>query len=211
MPGEIQTSFIPKAPITATARPAQSSSVGFMTVISLILVLSSMAVFAGALAYQQFLHQEVNNIKDRIVSLKQEMPVANLQEIERLHAMITNADSLLGRHVSSNRIFTLLQDTTIPAVRYTNFSFNGTEVKIKGTARTYEDIAAQARVFVDLKEAIKEAVFSDFTVDKNTNLINFSLALTIAPSAFSYDGNFAESTALPLPETVTGQATSSTP
>ncbi len=211
MPGEIQTSFIPKAPITAAAKPAERSSVGFMTVISLILVLASVAVFGGALAYKQILTKEISDIKSRIASLRAEMPLANLREIERLHNSLVNADILLTNHVSANRIFTLLQDSTIPAVRYSNFNFSDDQVKVKGTARSYEDVAAQAKVLATMKDKITAFEFSDFTVDKTTNIVSFSLVLTVSPDAFRYVGDLAGSAVLPVLTTGTTSAASTTP
>lgn len=217
MPGEIQTSFIPKAPITASAKPAQSSSVGMMTVISLILALSSVIVFGGTFAYKEVLKKEVDGVKASIASKKADMPLANLKQIEQLNISLNNARNLLNAHVSTNRIFTLLRETTVPPVRYSSFNFDGTEVKIKGSARNYGDVAAQARVFDGMKDKITAFQFSDFTVDKTTNTVTFSLALTVAPEAFRYiaEGNGAVgSTAAPsitatstAPSAGSGQAT----
>ena len=197
MPGEIQTSFIPKAPLTS-AKPASQSSVGLMTVLGLILLLTSVAALGGAIAYKAVLAQEVENIKILIASKKDEMPAANLQDIERLNNSLTNANRLLDSHVSSNRIFKLLQDTTIPAVRYTSFNFSGTEVAVKGTARTYEDVAAQAKVFEGMTQSITSFAFSDFTVDQATKIVSFNLALTVAPEAFRYLGESTPTTPVSL-------------
>ena len=206
MPGEIQTSFIPKTPITSSAKPASQSSVGLMTIIGLILLLTSAAALGGAFAYKAVLAQEVENIKALIVSKKDEMPAANLQEIERLNNSLTNANRLLDSHVSSNRIFKLLQDNTIPAVRYTSFNFSGTEVVVKGTARTYEDVAAQAKVFDGMTQSITSFAFSDFTVDQTTKIVSFNLALTVAPEAFRYLGESTPTTPV-SPSSATSTAT----
>lgn len=206
MPGEIQTSFIPKTPITASAKPASQSSVGLMTVLGLVLLLTSVAVLGGALAYKAVLIQEVADIKVRIASKKDEMPAANLQEIERLNNSLVNANRLLDGHVSSNQIFKLLQDNTIPAVRYTSFSFKGNEVQVKGTARTYEDVAAQAQVFDGMTESITAFTFSDFTVDQTTKTVSFSLVLTVASDVFRYAGESTPTTPI-VPPNPTSTAT----
>jgi len=204
MPEQIQTSFIPKAPITASAKPAQTAPVGFMTVLALILALASVAAFAGAFAYKEVLTQKVAVAKSSVDRLKEDMSLENLRELEHLNTSLINAKKILASHVSSNRIFALLQQTTIPAVRYSSFNFKGAEVAVKGSARTYEDIAAQAAVFKTMTDKITTANFSDFTVDKITNVVNFNLSLTIAPEAFRYLG---EAAPLPVETPATSTAT----
>lgn len=213
MPGEIQTSFIPKAPITASARPAQQSSVGFMTVIGLILALSSAAVFGGAFFYKTIIGQRVADVQGRIESLKSEMPIENLKKIEATSISLSNAKNLLEKHVSSNRVFSLLASSTVPSVRFTSFDFKGDEVSVKGATKSYEDVAAQAQIFESeaMKSKILSYEFSDFTVDKITNTVTFSLALTVAPAAFRYDPTDSfGSTILPNRSVATGTAATST-
>ncbi len=186
MPGEIQTSFIPKSPMTGQAKPSEPASVGLMTVIGLILALASTAVFGGALIDQAMIKADIAITDQSIAKLRAEMPLKNLQDIERLNASLNNAKSLLAVHVSASRVFDLLQSLTVPTVRYTNFNFSGATIKVKGLARTYEDIAAEAEVLKSRSEAITKFDFADFTIDQKTKEVLFNLTLTVAPEAFRY-------------------------
>lgn len=202
MAGEIQTSFIPKAPIaTAAYRPAsRPSSVGFMTVIGLILVLSSVAIFGGAFVWQEVRKQELEATLGSIKTLKDGMPISDLQRIERLNASLNNANTLLNGHVSANSIFTVLQANTVPRVRYTSYSFKGSEVEVKGTAPNYSEIVAQANQLKKIT-TLKSFDFADFTVNPQTKLVNFSLALSFAPEAYKYTAQGFSSGTLPVATT----------
>lgn len=207
MPGEIQTSFIPKTPVVTTAAtPApQQPSVGIVTVISLVLALTSVAIFVGATAYRIVLQQDIDAKNQQISDLKDNMPPERLKQIERLDTTLSNSKKLLDNHVSVSSVFNLLQSLTIPSVRYLSFNFAGNEVRLKGNARTYEDIAAQAEVLKNNKKTIPTFNFSDFTVDQKTKLVSFNLVLTVAREAFLY--KTVASTTVPVRTATTTMAT----
>ena len=186
MVGEIQTSFIPKTPIsTPASRPIKEKSVGLVTVVTLILALTSVAVWTGAFLYKNILTIGIASAKKSLELVKQDMPLANLARIDDLNSRLNQAETLLDRHVSSSQVFNLLQAMTIPQVRFTSFTFSGSEVRVKGLARGYEDIAAQAKVFKTNQSRIANFTFSDFDLDQSGRVV-FNLALTIAPNELRY-------------------------
>jgi len=199
----IPTSFIPKRPITSdpiqSSSSSRSSSVGLLTVITVVVVIATAVSFGGVYLYEKRLVSQKSTLQDSINTARDGLGSEFVSDMQRLNARITGVQELLNSHIVVSPIFTALQETTLRSIQYSQFKYDiGTDsvtkapvvkVDLSGTAKSYSTIALQSDAFLESK-LIKNPVFSGLTVDDKTGRVEFKLAFTVAIADLSYQKFF---------------------
>ncbi|MBY0328491.1 hypothetical protein K2Q02_00115 [Patescibacteria group bacterium] len=200
----IPTSFIPKRPITSesmqgSSYSTRSSSVGLLTLITVVVVIATAVSFGGVYLYEKRLSSQKTTLEDSINTARDGIGSEFVSDMQRLNARISGVQELLNSHIVVSPIFTELQNTTLRSIQYSQFKYDiGTDtvtkasivkVDLGGTARSYSTIALQSDAFSDSK-IIKNPVFSNLNVDDKTGRVEFKLAFTVAIDDLSYQKFF---------------------
>lgn len=198
MPADLQTSFIPKSPITTRA-PERRSGIGVVTLTSIVLLLVVGVAYGALFAYELWLTKEIGKPDDScttedtgkcslqasIKRIEETVRRELITEIKQTGERIALAETLLAGRTQMTGVFTALEGLTLSSVQITDFSYKiGEPLKLKGLARGYEPVALQSDALTTARTENKGVVayhISDLTLNKNGD-VAFSLSLTLAPS-----------------------------
>ncbi|MEX0933243.1 MAG: hypothetical protein WDZ74_00675 [Candidatus Paceibacterota bacterium] len=212
MDEKFRSSFIPKQPLVGqesgspryTKRRRESSSpfVG----LSVLMFTLSLLVFGGVWGYTLFVEREIQDMEVRLEEQRQQFQPAEIAEYKRFDDRLKVAASILNNHIALSEIFSLLEEVTLPSVRYTTFDFSKDEIvsteaevdgvivqtpaserlsiALGGEAGTFEDIALQAEEFKK-NQFVRNSTFSTFQLNE-TGMIGFAIQATLDPSLIGY-------------------------
>lgn len=190
MDKEFQTSFIPKKTVIEAPKKIRSGG-GAVNVISFVVFLASLASAGGAYLYRGSVEANIDEYKRSLAIAKNQFEPSLITELQILDKRLNAANVILDQHVAVSPIFELLQDSTLPTVRYSDFTYdidsttNLVNVEMKGEAKGYNFIALQADLLNENK-FIKNPIFSDLVLDQNGN-IDFNLTFSVDKSLVSYE------------------------
>lgn len=185
---ENQTSFIPKKSLSKDAAPREEP-IGVFALLATLIFFVSLLGGVGVYFYKILL---TNTIKSDSASLERAQKAFEpslIVELERLNTRIEVAKEILANHIVVTPIFKLLENSTIPDVRYTKFSYDymGADkinLNLDGQARSYAFVAVQSDT-LGKNKYLKEYVFSNLNLD-NVGNVTFNLSATLDSSLLSY-------------------------
>jgi len=204
----ISTSFIPKRPVSSEpiVSTHHNSSVGLMSLITVVIVIGTAAAFAGVYLYQQSLLKQETTLQASITTAQDGLGTSFVADMQRLSTRINSVTTLIQNHVVVSPIFAALQATTLQSVQYKQFTYQFVtdpttnakmvQVHLQGVANNYAALALQSDAFAQ-SSLIKNPIFSNLTVEDKTNLVDFDLIFNVDPSDLSYEtfiGNTADAT-----------------
>jgi hypothetical protein len=192
MDKEFQTSFVPKKAVVEGPKKVKAGSgAGIFGLISLVLFLASIASVAGAYFYRLSIKKNIETYKTSLIRARNAFEPALITELQILDKRLNAGTTLLTNHIVVSPVFELLQDITLPTVRYSDFSYeidprsNFVNIKLKGEAMSYNFIALQADLF-NKNKFIRNPIFSDFVLDQSGN-IDFNLSFFVDKSLVNYE------------------------
>ncbi len=190
MDKEFQTSFIPKKTVIEGPKKIKSGG-GIVNLFSFIIFIASILSVGGAYFYRESVKTDITNFKKSLAIAKNQFEPSLITKLQILDKRLNAATTILDQHVAVSPIFELLQDSTLPTVRYSDFTYdidtatNLVNVEMKGEAKGYNFIALQADLFNENK-FIKNPIFSDLVLDQNGN-VDFNLTFSVDKSLVSYE------------------------
>ncbi len=192
MDQEFQTSFIPKK--TLSPKPGSSSrgSFGLINAVSFVVMLVSLLVAGGAYLYRDNLSQKVEEMKISLERAQNIFEPELLTELEMLNKRIQAADEILASHIAVSPIFEVLQEITLPTVRYIDFTYeidsvnpNVVHVAMTGEAVSYDAITLQADLFSN-NRFIRNPIFSNLSLNR-TGEVEFDLMFDVSKSLVNFE------------------------
>lgn len=190
MDKEFQTSFIPKKTIIERPKKIQGGG-GIVNLFSFIIFIIALLSVGGAYLYRESVKTNIEEYKKSLAIAKNQFEPSLITELQILDKRLNAATAILDQHVAVSPIFVLLEESTLPTVRYSDFTYdidaktNLVNVEMKGEAKGYNFIALQADLFNDNK-FIKNPIFSDLVLDQNGN-VDFNLTFSVDKSLISYE------------------------
>jgi len=145
--------------------------------IGLIFFLASGLLCGGLYVYRNFLSNSLEEKKSTLSSLEVEFEPSLISEVQRVSSAISAAKDILAKRVFQTRLFTILEEKTLPQISFGTFSYahDKKALVLVGEAGSYADIARQSGVFESSSE-IKEVLFSNLTL-KETGNVSFTLTI----------------------------------
>ena len=199
MESNIRSSFIPQAPIAASATGAHRERAGgadLALLVSIVLFFASVVLAACVFLYVGYLKTTVESKSKQLQRAKEAFEPALIAELTRLDDRMKAADEVLNAHTSPSDIFGLLQELTLQTVAFSNFTFlaqNERELTIsmQGIAQSVNSIALQADllaksglivnpIFSNINRTI-EGVRFDFTSSVNIEKLRYRSVDVVAP------------------------------
>ncbi len=197
MEPNIPTSFIPKRPVENVPEARVSSHpFGLLSLLTVVIFIATALAIGGVFIYERQLAATQIQMQQKINDARQGLGLSFVSDMKELDNRITGIKDLLQNHIVVTPIFTALQASTLRSVQYKNFTYSFVsagaispqkmvQVQMTGTAKNYETIALQSDAFAK-SNFIKDAVFSNLTVDDKKGVINFNLRFSVDASALSY-------------------------
>lgn len=193
MDQEFQTSFIPKKTLSPESSVSRgSSSFGLINVVAFIIMLVSLIVTGGAYFYRNTLSQKVAEMKTSLERAQNIFEPEFLQELQTFDRRIQAAEEILGKHIAVSPIFEVLQEITLPTVRYIDFTYevdsvnsNIVHVTMSGEAVSYDAITLQADLFSE-NRFIRNPIFSNFSLARTGN-VEFDLMFDVSRSLVNFE------------------------
>lgn len=150
-----------------------------------VFLVSIMSYVGLKFPYKQSLEKRETEVNNKVKAQNQKISISRQEEIVTFYSQINNVQKLLSSHVLSSRLFSLLEEKTLPTVSYSRFAFTSAtnEVKITGVTKVFEDVNKQARAFSG-DERVSKALLGNVSSDALRNW-NFELTLTLAPGFIS--------------------------
>lgn len=194
----LPTSFIPKRPVSTepVATSKKSRTVGLLSLAAVVFMLATIVAFVGVYLYGQQLNSRKVKLEQAIASARDGLGTDFVADMKRLNARIDGVKTILKNHVVVTPVFDALQKTTLRSVQYERFTYtlgvdpvtkdSVVQVELMGTAVSYATIALQSDAFVQ-NQIIRNPVFSNLTIDEDTDRVDFRLKFNVSPEDLSYN------------------------
>lgn len=192
-----QGSFIPKASLAAAGR---GGGMGLFFLLAIIIFVLSLVSAGAAFGYTQILN---NTIADKDESLRKAEGAFNpgtIQDLLRLDNRLTQARTLLQKHVAPSAILYFLSTITLERVQLNSFEMginsNGSaSLSVTGSADSFSSVALQSDQFGATK-LLKDVIFSGISVNESGK-VGFTVNATVDPSLLLYSNSITEESAAP--------------
>src|SRR4051812_7977829 len=107
MEQNFQTSFIPKKPIVKE-RVVSTRPVGFILVISILILFAVVIATAGLYFYKSILTKSIVNMENTLTLAKSRFEPAKITELQTLDKRLQASTSVLSKHIAVSPIFDAL-------------------------------------------------------------------------------------------------------
>jgi hypothetical protein len=186
MDPQVQASFIPKRSLDTSAR---GSGTGLFLLIAILLFVASLAAAGGAFLFGQYLNKSLADKKKSLALAQGAYEPGTIQDLARMDQRITQAQSLLDKHVAPSAIFTFLSQQTLEKVSFSSFDYalqsdGSAKITLSGTADSFSTVALQSDQF-GASKALRDVVFSGITVGAGGS-VTFSVSATVDASLILY-------------------------
>lgn len=209
-PTTIPTSFVPKQPVRTTQK-FSSSGGNILLTISTVLLVASLIAAGAAFGYKEYLTGVLSSKSTALEAAQSMVDKDAVSEFVRTRDRLQLAKELLDSHIAASRFFKLLESETLANVRFGSLSFDvaddgSAEITLQGTARTFNALAAQSSRLAEEK-LIKRAIFSEISVNQDTDLVNFSLTADLDPRLLAFSQDEAPAVSAPESDAMTSEGT----
>lgn len=157
---------------------------------AIVIFALSIVAAAGVFGYTAYLQNAITSADTSLTRARAAYDPAVIDDILRLNARIINGTTLLQNHLAPSEIFTLLENTTLPSVRFNTFEYamnqNGVaSISLAGEALDFSSVALQSDAF-GASKSLHDIMFSDVTTDPATGHVIFKVSAVVDPSLVSY-------------------------
>jgi hypothetical protein len=210
MDPQVQASFIPKKSLEMGATRGGGGFGGLVFLVALLFFVASLVAAGAAFAYTQYLNGAIVSKAKSLTLAEGAYDPGTIQDLVRLDSRLTQAKSLLGKHVAASGIFAFLSTQTLANVAFSSFDYalgddGSAKITMQGAADSFSTVALQSDQFGGNK-LLKDVVFTGITAD-TAGHVNFSVSATVDPDVLSYAASLGESAAVPAATTTTTATT----
>ncbi|PIR98658.1 MAG: hypothetical protein COT88_00330 [Candidatus Colwellbacteria bacterium CG10_big_fil_rev_8_21_14_0_10_41_28] len=146
------------------------------------LLLLLLIVYASLdFGYATFLRSKNQDIQEEITSLNTQVSKSEQDDLIVLNSQVSNIKGLLDKHILASRLMELFENVTSKSVNYTDFIFasDDGELNVKGSARSFEEVAIQIKILEDTDEI--SDVFLN-SVEEAENSVLFDMRIIVDKS-----------------------------
>jgi hypothetical protein len=191
--GQFTTTFIPKKPLTAPPADASvpvSRPVGLLSTLSLALFFVTIALAGGVYFWKQYTASQVAVLADSIKKVEKNFEPELIVQMQSLDKQMKNANVVVKNHTVLSPLFDMLENATLPQVRFSKFDVvfddvKGVQVKMSGESDGYRTIAQQSDVFGS-NSALRDIIFSNFFLTSKGK-VSFDLAFGVRPDFVDFE------------------------
>jgi Tfp pilus assembly protein PilN len=199
MESPINTSFIPsrqqfEVESDTTYSRGPSDLLFLFGVITLIV---AAALTAGVFLYKQFATSDLSSKKEQLEKAQKAFDQNLVRELSRLDERLRVAEGLLSTHTAPSILFSVLEQSTLTSIQFTDLEFKQTadqlSVTMKGKAASVNGVALQANIFSQ-NPVIKDPIFENLDL-ANDGRIGFDVSFLLNPDYVRYESLIAAAAA----------------
>lgn len=191
MENQFTTTFIPKKPMVpqqTDTRPV-SRPVGFLSSMSLVLFIITLALAAGVFLWEKYETAKVQELAVSVQRVEKKFEPQLITQLQSLDKQLRNANTLLKNHTVTSPLLDLLESSTLKQVQFNKFDLStdevkGIQVRMSGVAQDYDTIAQQSEV-LGASSFLKNVIFSNFFLTPQGK-VNFDLSFGITPEFLGF-------------------------
>ncbi len=203
---------MPKQPVEMHPRQMESGNNMFL-VVSLVIGAIALILAGAVFIYARVLAGESAAKQVELQTAEQAVSEGTVESFLRLRDRLSQAETLLSQHVLFSQFFDTLEAITLTNVRFTALSVSLNQdhtasVKMAGTAKTFNALAAQSAAFAT-QPLIKQAIFSGIGADKS-GVVSFTVSATLDPRLITIPATVPSSWSGAQPATTTTATTTAT-
>lgn len=197
MAQNFQTSFIPtgnQSSIPSSMIPGGPSGskkdiLGTIVFLITLVIFIATALYTGySIWYEKNLTSQIESLKQELTLIREEILDGEISGIEKMNNRLNQSNNLLRNHLAPILLFTILEETTLPTLTFSNFVFEAKEqnyqITASGQAANFESIVYQSDVYGDTP-AFKDVLFSNLQRTTEGN-VTFSFSTFVTPESVQY-------------------------
>jgi len=193
MSDQFTTTFVPKKPITQQPEEGKKSisrPVGFLSTIVTILFFCTLLIAGGTYFWKQLQKGKMVRLQESVAAVEKTLEPQLITELQMLDKQLDNGNLVLKNHTVVSPVFSLLETSTLPQVRFTRFEMlfdeaKGPVVKMSGEADGYRYIAQQSDV-LSTHTFIRDMIFSNFTLTA-AGRVSFDVSFGVRPEFVDFE------------------------
>lgn len=190
-PSNSPSSFIPHEAPRARSQQSSGGAVDLMMLVAIVLLVTSIALAAGAFVYKQYLEADGASKVDQLKRAKAAFEPTLIQELTRLDDRMRITGDLLAKHEAISAFFRMLQQSTVQTISFSTLHIEAQPgqpivLKMEGMAQSVNSIALQADLF-GKGGIVTNAIFSD--INRSLTGVRFSFSGQLNQSAITYGQN----------------------
>lgn len=206
----IQPSFIPRKPMSTSARHTGGNWLGVLLVlVATLIFIASVVAAGGAFVYQKYVNNSIVSKSEMLKQTEAAFDPETIQELVRDDRRIINAQALLQKHTTALGVFNLLSQDTQQTIQYNSLTYDISDlgvahISIAGVADSFATVALQSDK-LGSEKYLKDVSFSGITVGTD-GYISFTVKATVDPTLISYSKNLSaipQQAPTPIPQSTT--------
>jgi hypothetical protein len=166
-----------------------SSSVNILSAVGTIIFVLTLIAGAGLYGYAYILNGQIAADTKSLALVQSEFDPTTTNSLVQASNRIKSAQALLNKHIATSNMFTVLEQSVLPQVKFNSFDYvtnaDGTvNVSLTGEAVSYAALAEQSAILAKIP-FFQNAAFSNLTLSP-TGGVTMSFSATIDPNLVSY-------------------------
>jgi len=194
MDPKMQSSFIPKTPISTDRGVHTASTVNLFFLISILVLIVSLAIGGFLFFYNTNQQKQIDSLVASLISSgKKDFSDTDVRAWTDLDKRTKAASEVLQHHYAVSSVFRLLQELTVKNVRFTRFAFDLKDdvadkksivLSLSGEGRSYNAVSYQSDI-LKASESLRDSLFADIRLDEKGSIL-FSVQVSVDPDLTSY-------------------------
>ena len=156
-----------------------------MFIFTSVMFLAAVFTYLGlAFIYKPYLQNSLSDAESKLSNLSLQISPESQKNFMRFYSQVSNLRSLLAKHITTSKLFPLLEASTHQKVVYSSTTFVSEEraLRIEVFAESYEVLAAQLTLF-EQAPWVKKVVLDNSSLSGKT--IKFGARLTVKNEAIN--------------------------
>lgn len=120
-----------------------------LTKIAIVLIIVTAAAYGGLFAWEKGVQAKISNLEDERKAVLAERDAALETRVKNLSSLIEAFENLVSQHRNWSRLFSLIQNETLPETRLTSFEgvYGTNTFSVTGHVPNYLTLAQQIKAY----------------------------------------------------------------
>ncbi len=212
LPPTIPTSFVPHS-ASASVRRSGVDFANVFSFFSFLILGVVLALAVGIFLYGRILTAEESTKSEALAKAEAAINPATVESFVRLRDRLVSGKKLLSEHIAFSGFFASLGELIPATVRFSSLHLSIDDTKAiklegSGVAKNFNALAA-ASITLAKNEHIKNAIFSNITINARNSSVSFALTAALDPEIVFFSPK--ASVAVPSASTASSSVATSTP
>ncbi|MFA5942200.1 MAG: hypothetical protein WC798_00800 [Candidatus Paceibacterota bacterium] len=188
LPSNIPTSFVPRSAVAPRKFRAELTSVFDFLAYGILAIVFALAI--GVFLYGRVLASSQSSKDAALAQAEESIDLATVESFVRLRDRLTLGKTLLANHVAFSEFFSFFETLMPASVRFVSLHLSadglgGVKLEGSGVAKSFNALAAASTAFAR-DGRIKNAIFSNITVNQKDSSVSFALSASLDQKTIAF-------------------------